>query len=1519
MDTTTLLLAGDVMTGRGIDQVMPEPLPPVLYEQWVHDAREYVRLAEKINGVIATTVSMAYIWGDALAEMDRLAPDARIVNLETAVTHAATPWPGKGIHYRMNPAHVGCLAAARIDACSLANNHVLDWGVEGLDETLATLHAAGVLTAGAGTDARQAQAPAVLALPGGARLLLFALATPTCGVPPDWGAQARRSGIALLPRLDEDAAQGLADRVRHERRAGDLVVLSLHWGENWVDEIPAVHHWFAHRLIDLGAADVVHGHSSHHPLAIEVYQGKPVLYGCGDLINDYEGIEPHGRQRSDLGCLYSVTLDRAKGRLARLEIVPLQLRRFRLTHPQPAVRQWLHRLLDHECRAMGTPSKPVQRGTGACAGTERQRRVARSADAMLADTHALGLSALPRHLGDELHLGAELQMLERHARDIVGTEVVLVAVRRADEAALPLVAEADHLAMKECRVQLLLSSRPPHRVLDLPLHVIEGFPQGDIDVFVVHAVDAELVVGQSDVDAHGEGPSLMPMLVRLLDADPAGHDVPAKPVELLTFLACGGLDRVGRPHAEETDLQRLLHGITFSGCAARIPDVCASQIPTVGGPRCRALTERNRMRVLIRRNAYAGSAAPRGIDGDAALAQEQELPSQHAHTVRMRHFRHRTPSHVPLSTLASAGLAPGDKASFWSRDAAGLLAELNSGVQGLSSAEARRRLHTEGFNTLDEEVDMGVVRLFLGQFKSPLVLILVFGGVVSATLRDWLDATIIVVVVLGSCGLGFLQEYRASKAVAQLRKRLALTVNVLRDGAQSVLPTRELVPGDVVSLSAGNLVPADGLVLEARDFLVTEASLTGESLPVEKQPGVLRADTPIARRTNAVYLGTSVRSGTATVVVVHTGEHTAFGAVAQQLRAAPPETEFARGVQQFGVLLVRVMVVMVLFVLIVNQWMGRPWIESMLFAVALAVGLSPELLPAIVSVTLSAGARRMAQRGVIVRHLEAIENLGSMDFLCTDKTGTLTEGVMTLEAATAADGTASTDVLRLAYLNAAFETGIDNPLDAALVAAGTEAGLTTAGLRKIDEIPYDFLRKRLTIAIAPDTGGPHLIITKGAFANVLATCTRVAREGGSVPLDDAQRVRLDAWFREQGTRGFRLLGLTTREVEPRSSYTHGDEAGMCFAGFLLFLDPPKATVRHTLEALAARGVGIKIVTGDNRYVAAHVAESVGLDARAMLTGEEIDVMKQKALWHRAEKTVLFVEVDPQQKERIVRALQHRGHAVGYLGDGINDAPSLHAADVGISVDDAVDVARESADVVLLRPDLEVLCQGVEEGRRTFANTLKYISITTSANFGNMISMALAAPLLPFLPLAAKQILLNNFLSDLPSIAISSDRVDDDRLARAQHWDVRDLRRYMLVFGLTSSLFDLLTFWLLLKVFHASAPLFQTSWFVVSLLTELAVLLVLRTHLPVWGSRPGTLLWMTTVVVAAIALAPPFIDPVAALFGLVALSPALLGSMLLVVLGYVAATEFAKRRFYARPPRRMRAPLRRPRPRLKRKK
>lgn len=840
----------------------------------------------------------------------------------------------------------------------------------------------------------------------------------------------------------------------------------------------------------------------------------------------------------------------------------------------------------------------------------------------------------------------------------------------------------------------------------------------------------------------------------------------------------------------------------------------------------------------------------------------------------------------------------GTDAPYWSRDVVELSAALSSGLHGLSSERAAEELRRVGPNSIEDARRLSALRLLLRQFESPLVLILLFGAAVSLALRQWVDAGIILAIVLGSTLLGFYQEYRASAAVEELKRRLALTCRVLRAGIEQTAAVSAVVPGDVIILSAGNLIPADGLVIEATDFLVNESSLTGESFPVEKRPGTVPPETPLVGRTNAVYLGASVQSGKAKILAVETGRRTAFGEIVARLKARPPETEFGRGIRQFGYLLIKVMVVIVLFVLTVNEMAGRPVVESLLFAVALAVGMSPELLPAIISVTLAAGARAMAREGVIVRRLDAIENLGSMDILCTDKTGTLTEGVVALADTTDAGGQSSAQVRQLAFLNAAFETGIENPLDAAIVAAGAGAGLVTHGFSKIDEIPYDFLRKRLTIVLAEDgDASQHLIVTKGAFANVLAACSSLTRDGSDVPFTAELQAGLEAFYQAKSAEGFRVLAVATRKIAAKEHYGHDDEAGMALAGFLLFSDPPKPDAQRTIQDLTKLRIRIKVISGDNRYVTAHLAKAVGLDPSSLITGEKLAKHTDQALWALAERTDLFVEIDPQQKERIVRALQKKGHAVGYLGDGINDAPALHAADVGISVDQAVDVARESADIILLKPDLDVLRRGVEDGRRTFANTLKYICITTSANFGNMVSMALATPLLPFLPLAAKQILLNNFLSDLPSMAISTDNVDPETVTRAQRWHIKDVQHFMIVFGLISSVFDLVTFAILLLVFHAGQATFQTTWFVISLLTELAVVLVLRTRRSALRSRPSRLLLWTTVVMNIVALAIPFLGPFASVFGFVPLSGLQMSAVLVIVAGYIAATEAAKAWFY----------------------
>lgn len=825
-------------------------------------------------------------------------------------------------------------------------------------------------------------------------------------------------------------------------------------------------------------------------------------------------------------------------------------------------------------------------------------------------------------------------------------------------------------------------------------------------------------------------------------------------------------------------------------------------------------------------------------------------------------------------------------------EAEAALARLASRRAGLGQDEAASRLARDGPNELARSDRASPWRLFLRQYESPLVLILVFASIVALAVHELVEASIILAIIFGSTVLGFAQEYHASRALEALRRRTALKARVIRDGAESKIPASEIVTGDIVRLSAGDLAPADGVILDARDFMVSEAALTGEPFPVEKRPGVAPDGAPLSERTNCVFAGSSVRSGEATVLIAETGARTAFGEVAQRLRRREPETEFTRGLRHFGYLLLRVMVVLVVFVLIINQVLGRPFLESLLFSVALAVGMSPELLPAIVSVTLSAGARTMAKRGVLVRRLEAIENLGAIDVLCTDKTGTLTVGAAALESALDSEGGHSDRVMQLGFANASMETGIENVLDQAIVAAGEATGLACQW-RKVDEIPYDFERKRLTIVADDGEADARLVITKGAFDQVIAVCAQVRTGHGLESLDDRVRAELTAKYRSFGEAGLRALAVATRRAPIKPDYTRADEQEMVFEGFLTFADPLKPDAKDAIAALAAAGVKVKLITGDNRFVAGHVAEAMGLNARAQLSGADIDALPDNALLPMAERTDIFVEVDPQQKERILRALQRNGHAVGFLGDGVNDAPALFAADVGVSVDQAVDVAREAADILLLERDLGVLRQGIEDGRKTFANTIKYISITTGSSFGNMVSMALAAGMLPFLPLTAVQVLLTNFLSDIPLLAVTTDSVDREHIERPQRWSVRDIQSFMLVFGILSSAFDLATFWLLLNVFHADQTTFRTTWFVVSVLTEICAVLILRTRRPVWRSAPGKIVAWLCVAVALIVIAAPFTGEAAAALGLDPLSPPIWIAAGLIVLAYAGTTEAAK--------------------------
>jgi Mg2+-importing ATPase len=837
-------------------------------------------------------------------------------------------------------------------------------------------------------------------------------------------------------------------------------------------------------------------------------------------------------------------------------------------------------------------------------------------------------------------------------------------------------------------------------------------------------------------------------------------------------------------------------------------------------------------------------------------------------------------------------------AAYWSLALEQLLSTLHASPNGLQPADAEQRLKQYGPNAIKAQKRTSALRLFLGEFKSPLVLILIFAAIVSGFLGEWVDASIVLAIVLVSTILSFVQEYTAGNAVEKLRSQVMIKSSLLRGGQPQTLPSEQVVPGDVVVLSAGSLIPADGIVLEAKDFFVNQAVLTGETFLVEKEPGTVPANASLAERTNCVFMGTSAASGTAQVLIVETGEATVFGQVAQNLKLRPPETEFERGIRHFGNLLTQVMLVMVVIVLAANLFLKKPLLDSLLFSLALAVGLTPELLPAIISITLSHGAQQMAKRGVIVRRLTSIENFGSMDVLCTDKTGTLTEGVVSLDGAHDTQGQSSAAILRYAYLNAHYQTGLTNPLDDAIQAAAQKAGLDISTEQKVDEIPYDFVRKRLSV-ITSNAQGEHTLITKGALDNILSTCTSLQSGEDAHPLDAAARTDIQKRFSDWSEQGFRVLGLATKKIDgQQKTYSPADEKELTFAGFLLFFDPPKADVQQVIVDLAKRGVQLKIITGDNQKVARHVAQAVNLPLQGVLTGSELNDLRDEALWHLAARTSLFAEVDPNQKERIILALQKTGHVVGYMGDGINDAPALHAADVGISVDTAVDVAKEAADFVLLKKDLGILRQGIDEGRVTFANTLKYILIAISGNFGNMFSMAGASMLLKFLPMLAPQILLENFLSDIPAMAIAGDNVDPEMVDKPRRWNTRFIRNYMVLFGLVSSAFDFMTFGVLLFLFRASPQVFQTGWFVESLVTELVIILVIRTRHLFFRSRPGKLLLAIALILMACTIAMPYL-PFVSVFGFVPLPAPIMLTLLGVTVLYVLATEVTKKYFYSR--------------------
>ena len=847
---------------------------------------------------------------------------------------------------------------------------------------------------------------------------------------------------------------------------------------------------------------------------------------------------------------------------------------------------------------------------------------------------------------------------------------------------------------------------------------------------------------------------------------------------------------------------------------------------------------------------------------------------------------------VGEETLIAHSGNPAASATQWSTPISNVFTTLRSSPDGLSAADAATRLREHGPNVLGVRKRTDALALLLRQFTSPIVLILIAASALSYALRDPADGTIILVIVAISGLLGFWQERGAATAVEKLLETVELTSTVLRDRKDCEIPTDEIVPGDVIVLSAGSGIPADCRLISEQDLFVNEASLTGETYPVDKNPSDCPPDTPLAKRDNALFLGTHVVSGAGRALVVTTGTATEFGRIADRLRVRPTDTQFEIGVRRFGYLLMQITLVLVFAIFAINVWLQRPVLDSFLFALALAVGLTPQLLPAIISVNLAKGARRMAAHQVIVKRLSAIENFGSMDVLCSDKTGTLTEGKVRVHAAVDATGADSERVLLHAFINASFETAFNNPIDEAI---RTHRTFPLDAWTKRDEVPYDFTRKRLSV-LAEHEGAAYLIV-KGALHNVLDVCVDAEQADGSLHALAGERATIEHCYADLSAKGFRTLGVAVRTMPSAAAIDRTSESGMTFLGLIALEDPPKAGIVATVQALAKLGVQLKMITGDNALVAAYVGSQVGLDGTRILSGVELRALSDDALPVRAMQVDIFAEVEPNQKERIIHALQKAGRVVGYMGDGINDAPALHAADVSISVNDAVDVAKDAADIVLLESDLAVLEAGVREGRRTFANTLKYVFMATSANFGNMFSMAGASLFLPFLPLLPKQILLTNLFTDFPELTIATDRVDADWINQPRRWDIGFIKRFMITFGLVSSVFDYLTFGVLLRVLHAGPAEFRTGWFVESVVSATLIVLVVRTRGVAIRSRPSRALIITTVSVALATIAVPY-TPLAPIFGFVPLPFEFLGILSLIVAGYVLTAELVKRWFYA---------------------
>ena len=803
--------------------------------------------------------------------------------------------------------------------------------------------------------------------------------------------------------------------------------------------------------------------------------------------------------------------------------------------------------------------------------------------------------------------------------------------------------------------------------------------------------------------------------------------------------------------------------------------------------------------------------------------------------------------------------------------------------KGLSSNEAASRLKKFGLNIIPSHKKFAWWKELAQHFKSPLIILLLIAATISFSVAETINATIIIVIVIASVAIDYFQERDAGNAAEKLKQAVKSRATVIRNGVEQEIQSQDICVGDIVLLNAGKIIPADVRLLIAKDFFINQSSLTGESFPAEKQPGAIEsASNDLSSWNNIAFLGSSVISGTAKAVVVQTASGSEFGKIAQKLSSREEETDFSRGMREFGYIILKVTIALVLFIFFINALMKKDVLESFMFAIAIAVGLTPELLPMIMSLTMSKGSLQMAKKGVIVKHLSAIPNFGSMEVLCTDKTGTLTEDKIKLIKCVDACGNDSASVFQLAYLNSLFQTGIKNPLDDAILGHQKPE---ISFCQKIDEIPFDFYRKRMSVVVKQLD--QLTLICKGAPEEILKVCVQ-GKDFVATAIDQYEKL---------SAQGYRVLAIAVKKVNGREKFTKQDEMELSFEGFVAFLDPPKEDANEVIRALALIGVEVKIITGDNQLVTQKICKEIGLPIKGIMQGHEMDTVTDDALKKRVLNTSIFTRFSPDQKNRIIEALKANHIAVGYLGDGINDAPSLKAADIGISVNSATDVAKESADIILTEKSLLVLKEGILEGRKTFGNTMKYVLMGLSSNFGNMFSVAAATLFLPFLPMLPVQILINNFLYDLSQVTIPSDNVDDSYIQRPQHWNLKMIYRYMFIFGITSSIFDLFTFWLLYTYFAVNQAQFQTGWFIESLATQILVVFIIRTQqTPFFKSKPSIKLVTSVLVCLIIGWLLPYM-PFANKIGFEVLPLPILGFIVILVCFYLFCAEWVKRLIY----------------------